>query len=74
MRTRSMVPLAIGAAGVVAAFLFLVSSSSDMGGFLGMATLAFILGDIVYVIALFATYMLTITLHKKPVIAIQCNR
>lgn len=59
MKTRSMAPLAIGAAGVVAAFLFLISSSSDMGGFLGMATLAFILGDIVYVIALFATYMLT---------------
>ena len=52
-----MIPLLIGVAGGIAAFATFQYIPSDMGGFLSMAALAFIMGDIAYIFALFVTYM-----------------
>lgn len=57
MKLRDIIPLSIGIAGWIAAFITFQNIPSDMGGFMAMLALAFMMGCIVYVIALFITYM-----------------
>ena len=57
MKKRDIIPLSIGAVVWVVTLIILQFVAADLSGFLGLLALAFLIGDIFYILALFVTYL-----------------